>query len=270
MIPVLPVDATEAQLHHLLVDGAWAMLQKVDGHRLAVEYDGRLRFHNRSGAPASLPRRVERALRADLPQGEHHYGLDGELVVDKRGRPTLWVFDGLYVGTFDERYAAAAAAVAGDIAHMLPVAHTIDEKWDLFRTLQETGGEGVVFRRRDAQYMGGKSTDALRWKFVKTVDAVVFDAAPKGDRACVSVGTFDDEYALHHVGDVSVHGRGEVPVGTVLELAALYASEDLRLVQPRIVRVRTDKEAIECSLDQVRAIVTDPTVHATLPQFSAR
>lgn len=287
MTPMLCNDATAGQLEQLLTDDEWACQQKCDGIRVLAEYNGAVKLYGRGGAPAGLHARVERNVKEKLPKPNFDYAIDGEFVT-ANGRQIYWLFDMPYgpvssnswgkdeavaeqmQRSFDERNAGLRTLieVLGDAyLRVVPTAFGIDQKWKLFKWLGETGGEGVIFRRRAAPYTAGRSPSLLRWKFIKSVDCVVFDLAPKGDRECVSVGCFDEKLNLVHVADVSVHGKPPVKLNDVLEVKCSYASETLKLVQPRIARARTDKLAGECSLEQVRLIVGNPAVLPAIPHL---
>jgi ATP-dependent DNA ligase len=274
----LATEAQPNQLERLIEDDAWWLQQKLDGIRVLVQIDHkRVRYLNRGGVPLtrSIPRSIDTALdtiRQAFKKGETTI-LDGELMGDG-----LWLFDLPHaqdseyhmngtLHTYSLRLGMLEAFMGGiDVppVRILPTAETTEDKRRLVDTVLEGGGEGIIARRCYGRVSPGRrSRDLLKIKFTKTCDCIVYRLG-EGGKQNASVGLFrPGTKDFIEVGKFSTVGRPPTPVGTVVELRYLYASTEGRLVQPRMVRIRTDKNPWECTTDQL--VPTDRTVLNLVP-----
>jgi ATP-dependent DNA ligase len=134
---------------------------------------------------------------------------------------------------------------------VLPIATTVDEKRKLLRTVERISGEGLMFKRVDGLYRPGRrSRDMVKAKFTTTCDAVVTAIGVDGHNNC-HYSVFDGTQ-LREIGSCSLNGKPAVVIGDVIELRYLYASDDDRLYQPRMLRVRRDKTPQSCTIDQLK------------------
>ena len=259
LVPMRLVDAPMSQLVELCNDSGCDMAQKVDGVRaMVVVDDGVARGVNRRGEPAGLPGPVVAACRA-LPAGR--FVIDGELLGD-----TVWAFDlvacpGGLVGPGDpyrqrravlETLVPAVFGPAGPV-RLLAVLGDAPAKLDAARRLLSVAAEGVVFRRLDAPYRPGVSSEGvLRVKFRHTVDCVVM-ARGVGGKDNLLVGCYDDGGRLVPVAEVTAcAGDGSrVKVNDVVEVTYLHATAAGRLRHPTLPRLRTDKAPAECVIAQL-------------------
>lgn len=243
-------------------DKWWASI-KMDGHRLlTIVDDGSLRFQSRTGKPL----RVDPALATELQ------------VLAKL--PGTWVFDGEYMPKtghyflFDLPVAAddlvqtatpyekrqqhldvVVGTLASHLIHTLPVWRTTEEKSAAVDRIRDRGGEGLVFKKASSTYRWGRrSKDWMKVKFVKDVDCVIVDRNRDGKTNWVLA--VNDGKTWHEVGEVSglTGDANSINIGSVVTVQCLYASDDNRLVQPVTPRIRHDKDALECTLDQLESI----------------
>lgn len=136
---------------------------------------------------------------------------------------------------------------------LLPVARTVDEKQRLLAHVRDEGGEGIVLKDRAAPYEPGvRSKRNLKVKFRKTVDCIV-TARNEGRQSNAHLAVYEDG-ALRPIGKCSMIGKPDAQVGDVVEVAYLYATESLTLYQPSLARLRPDKDAVDCTLDQLRPV----------------
>ena len=233
-------------------DDGYAVEPKLDGHRLLLvgTGDSEVVALGRSGGPYGhqIPKPLKR-LR--LPQG---WTVDGEMV-DK----VLWVFDLIPDGrealTLTARRNLAAALVHyldSPSMRLVIQARGVENKTELIRQIIETKREGFIIKRLDAPYTPGRSASWMKVKLVSTIDAVVLDVRDDGKES-VRLGVYSKGKMID-VGRTSIVGKGKIAPGDVLELRYLYATDRSRprLVQPRVMRRRTDKTATECTADQLK------------------
>lgn len=246
----------------ILADTVHAIEQKVDGHRVLVHADraddphGRIIPIGRDGEPKanSIPADIMRAF-GTLPQGD--WWFDGELVDG-----VLWLFDmpqatldgesGLFpTDPFRTRRQVLEGFhrswKPGPAVRLLPSASTPEDKLALYELMRLSHAEGVMVKRFDGAYQvdGRRTADLRKVKFINTADCVVTRIGVDGkENAELSI-------AGVKVGKCSLIGKPPVKVGDVVEVIYLYATDDDRLYQPRLTRVRTDKGPHECSMDQL-------------------
>lgn len=254
------------ELEGLLADEAWVAQQKLDGARVLVHVPGSGQARevvatNRAGEVTELASAELLSCLAEATPGSI---LDGELVGGE-----YHAFDLLQHGTQDLRGAgyldrwleldALVDQLSGPV-RLVAVARTEAEKRALFARLEAERAEGIVFKRRDAPYVPGRPASGgaqRKHKFVKSADVVI--VANAGNAYAMVV--LDAEGAERSVGKVFAGttnasrkaldarlGAGERPVA---EVEYLYATDDEQLFQPVFLRLREDKAAEECTLDQL-------------------
>lgn len=266
----VPVDPS--RLEQLLASETYAAEPKLDGIRaVAVVENGSATLLNRRGVALSAGgretrQRIQRELERTLPTGR--FVLDGELMPDG----SYWLFDIIEAGSlvtsstkFAERrmvlvqLAGLAGWNATDLVNVVDHAVTEDEKRELLEMTAATGREGIMLKRLDRAYFHGRSKDGFKVKHVKDIDLVVTAVNFEGrDNAVLSLRT--DDGTLIEVGRASTIGKGDVNIGDVVEVRFLYLGANGRLYQPRIMRVRDDKLANECTIDQLEGTAANKAV----------
>jgi len=272
LLPVRPMLASiqpSETVDALMSDPAWVAQYKYDGDRVVIEVkDGDITVLNRHGeakirnvGPAHL-----------LPFGALHSGrwvFDGEVV----GR-TLVLFDLLAATngqttwtrektTFQIRYqilclvaevlGIAESAIAADDAAVVlaPVALSTVEKALFLETAIAERREGIILRHLDGAYESGRrSTTVIKHKLIRDADVIITGIHAIKQSAMLSV--FDKNSDLIEIGAASTIGKGPVAIDDVWVVTYLYVTDPLhpRLFQPRLVRSRTDKAAINCTIEQ--------------------
>lgn len=253
----------EGALEALFDDATYVAQQKLDGTRILAHVGEAVVVTNRAGQHSSVPREVLDVL-GDAARGSV---LDGELVAAD-GEVVYWVFDLLQHGRDDlrkkpylDRYQELDALVEElrDPVRLVPLAATTKEKRALYTKLSKARAEGIVFKRRDAPYTPGRPASGgtqLKHKFVKTCDVVLIaNAGNAYQMAAWSKGR------LREIGKVfagttnatrkridELLAAGEQPIAIV---EYLYATDDDILFQPVFRGLRDDKDAEECSIDQL-------------------
>ncbi len=243
-------EAAEA----LLADPAWCLQEKFDGRRIMVAVSGGVPAgSNRKGLCVPLTQEISDALAA-LPDGE----LDGELLGD-----AYVVFDLLKSGETDcrthpyrERYDALRAAVLASPTPALVVAETAwdaDGKRALYDRIAASGGEGVVFKKADGQYIAGRPASGgsqVKCKFYATCTCLV---TAQNDQRSIRLHLLDDAGKPVNVGNVTIPPNKAIPAaGALVEIRYLYAYKGGSLYQATYLTERDDIEAGDCVLGQLK------------------
>ena len=260
------VDA-KADLERFAKDDRYVFEPKLDGQRVMLVVEGgTVQAIGRNGqASQHAPRFQDRRHTADMARLAKmgRIVIDGELVGDK-----FWIFDmpelewqGGVQMTFDanepwhiRRRALGLLFMAWspnkDLFGLVSYAEGEEDKLELAHDLLARNCEGVVIKNVDAPYRWGRRTvDALKAKFWKSADLIV-TAVGTGGKANAELAAWKDGN-LVPVGRTSLNGKGAVSPGMIVEVKYLYLGPGDRLVQPDLLRIRTDKSGPECTFDQL-------------------
>lgn len=252
-------DATDAIVKRLTFDDSWVFQEKHNGDRRLIEKQGdTIRDFNRNGERGKgLPPSVIAALRK---HPMHRFIIDTELVGE-----TVFVFDILFYGdeaTVVKPYSYRNALVQSEFVgyrHITAVysAHTPEEKVRLITQAHDDNAEGFVMKDLRAQYRPADNNQRFnyRYKFWKTLDAVVIGDSIKRVggklRDSVRLGCYDSKGMLKDICGSTKKSAFPLLRGDVVELKYLYGTKTFDVVQPTILRRRSDKRATDCTLDQI-------------------
>lgn len=237
MTPIFRPEIGEARLfcHH-----------KLDGHQVMLE------AHH-----AFTKNYID--LRADLvflslPQVPQGMTVCGELWIpgekasavktaikeqDKRLKFSAWAVQGLPVALHLDDVQHWCKRLGFDFApwwHETPAELPVD-------------AEGYVFKN-------GNLLDVVKWKPVRTIDAVVTGLVPGKGQHAGKVGALlvsIEGREIASVGGMTLEERdamGDDSVGRVVEVAYQYVGSKGRLRHPRFIRFRDDKDPDQCLLSQ--------------------
>jgi bifunctional non-homologous end joining protein LigD len=265
--------ATDADLQTAIQDPSYAIEPKLDGVRCVAHVSGGVaRLLNRNAKPLAAAScnaargGIINQLEADFPSGE--WVLDGEIMPDGK----LWLFDlpnanGVVTEDMPFRDRREALEKLEELVgwddtsavHVVSHAATSSAKKLLVELVIEHGAEGVMIKHLDRAYTSGRVKHSLKYKLTATAD-VIITARNVDGHTNAELGLFDDEDRLVRVGRVSMIGRPDVPVGTVLEVKFLYVGAGGRLYQPRVVGVRNDKQPAECRIHQIADLTVNKVV----------
>src|SRR4051794_14445190 len=178
----------------------WLLERKLDGVRcLGVVHGGAAVLRSRNQLPLAFPAIAEALapLGDAIVDGEVvAVGADGEPLgfqaLQRHGTAALWAFDLLWLKGEDlrarplhERHAALAGAVRPGPALQVsgPVA---GPSRAAYQRACAAGWEGLIAKRRDAPYRGGRSRDWLKLKCVLEQEVVIAGfTEPRGSRAAL-------------------------------------------------------------------------------------
>lgn len=263
--PMLAEPLETKNLDHFFESDDWALEAKLDGHRVM--------FVITDGHPEPLNRHGDRFQKSVNPK------VLEELTGDHFGKG-IWVFDGEYMDSghyyvFDLIEIPSGSITSGTsfksrrqllealfnawetfFIHLVPCLFTEHGKRDLYNKIEAAGGEGVMWKRVDGVYSPGlRSTAWCKTKLWKSVDCVIMETWREGKRS-VGVGLYDEAGVLVDVGSCTMSERNLALVqpGTVIEIKYLYAGAGGRLFQPAFLKIRIDKKAEECLMNQLRHV----------------
>jgi ATP-dependent DNA ligase len=265
MVPMLAKEVPITDVERFLTDDEYAAEIKLDGHRvLIVLTEGVLTVIGKDGqASQHLTRFKTGKHKAELDKlGNRTLAFDGELM----GDGVLFIFD---MPSFDGGRVKFGFADAWQVRHaalnmifkawapdpscfrLLPSAETTEDKLALLESQRVNLGEGIVIKRKAAPYKPGQrvASCCMKAKFVKTAECIVTELNRDGKTNAVLSVIRDGK--LIEVGSCSMIGKGKVRVGEIVEVLYLYLGPGDKLVQPRFVKIRTDKPHAECTFDQL-------------------
>lgn len=259
--PSLPTSIDEDQVEFYLENPNWIVQQKIDGERAVVSIaSGIVKSIGRNGKQRLLPPKLQKTL--SLINGDWIF--DGEVLDDD-----YVIFDLLAVpkGTianlpFTTRYEALSLVLKrASIPHtrLVPTFFTTEDKKDFFLKAKNSKVEGIIFRE-NSPYIQGRSSNLLKYKFVKTIDCFVIDVK-EDEKDNLILGVYNGS-DIHRCGKVSaLTGDGpSIKQGDVVEVQCLYASPSHKLVQATKPKKRTDKDPIECTIEQIKEIQTNKSL----------
>lgn len=253
------ISGNVAEMERLMVDSHYVAEQKMDGMRLvATHRDGEIHWETRDGSPIGfsaaklrLPALAEALLLMNWP-ADRPTTLDGEMMI---ADGSYRVFDLVrHTDPYINRRAALAAIIQpSDLISIVEMACGERDKRALLARVVEGGGEGIMLKDLRAFYEeGARAKHAVKWKLTYTVDVVVLTVnRPDAKHGSARLGAYNDEGVLVPIGATSLIGKPVVEVGDVVELVILNWT-GASVYQPRLIRLRPDKPATECTFEQFK------------------
>ena len=255
--PQLPIaiDGDDAWERYIK-DPAWGMQEKCDGENRTLQIaDCTVRGINRKG------------LYVDIPQAwASDYGVLGSILIcGEHTRGDMFhAFDliecegeDLRELTYEARYLRLmklvnAAPRQPASLRVVPLVVTSDGKRAHRQSIREANGEGVVYKRLDANFEAGRSTAAIKDKFVESATCIVLKQNPQRS---VVVGLLDDTGRVLDLGSVSIPADHAVPaIDDLVEVRYLYRYEEGCFEQPVYLGIRSDLDRSDATLAQVKRI----------------
>lgn len=247
-------------------DDQWIGQRKFDGVRLLVHIDeGKIVPVNRSGTVIPLPTGLKEPF--SVFDDASCFAFDGELV-----NGVMHVFDMPIAGMavqptmpYEHRLSVLEQFHArwnpGPNVKLVNTAWGTDDKKKLQAELETSCAEGMMLKKITGTYRSGvRSDDIVKFKFWKSAEVILIETGREGkDNAAMALVAPDR--TLVEVGTISALGK-KVEIGDVWEVKFLYVVDRAkpRLVQPSLLRKRTDKGLAECTLDQLDNCYTNKAV----------
>ena len=250
----LPVAIEEDAALRLLIDDAYLMQEKMDGHHKTTACeDGKCTTANKKGQEVETPSILAKIMR-NIDSSGSRCVIDYEHIGDE-----FHAFDLLAVGgrdltslSYEQRYTLLERIVpkTGNLK-LVRAAITSVAKRQLWDEIKKAGGEGVVFKQRSAPFSVGKSAGTMvKFKFCAMLSAKV-SSVTAGKRS-VMLSLFDAGNEIQ-VGKVTIPPNHDIPaVGTVVEVRYLYAYRGGALFQTVYLGPRDDVDISECLTSQVK------------------
>lgn len=243
------------EVERLCQDKNYCAQEKYDGERRAIKREKHvINGINKKGLFTSLADPISQH---GLQIKSDNFVVDGEAINN-----TLFAFDLLECDgqdlrdmPYEERYRRLQSLIVGyDAIVVVETAFTVEEKIALFKKINDTEREGVVFKRIDAVHSAGRPNsggDQLKYKFYATCSAIV-SKHNEGKRS-VAITALDDGWCVP-LGSVTIPSNKEIPpVNAIVEVQFLYAyPTSHKLAQPVYLNERTDVEPHECTLKQLK------------------
>lgn len=157
--------------------------------------------------------------------------------------------------TYAKRFETLEYLILANARHVTLTAtwRSRSEKLEGMKALMENRCEGGVYKLITAIYRPGAGRQHFKYKFVKTLSAVVVGLGHKGHNSA-TIALVEAGGKMIEVGHVSLNGKPKINVNTVVEVDYLYGTEGRRLYQARLNPVnpiRTDVPIKKCTIDQI-------------------
>lgn len=230
----------------LINDDRFCLEQKYDGVRLRSNNIGTPEGSNRKGLIVSLLSEIDSELAAQT----HKVKVDGEQVGNIYFVFDILSFDGKDLSNlpYSERCKYRNQLVWGANVENVKSYIGTSEKRMAYSLLKSMGAEGAVFKELSAPYKAGRPNSGgsqLKCKFWDSCSAVVSKVNAQRSVALELDGI--------GVGNVTISPNFDVPKqGDVVEVRYLYAYRGGSLYQPTFLGVRSDIDACECKMSQLK------------------
>jgi len=254
---------SETELVYLLEDEDFYAQPKIDGVRFMLSKEnGKILAYNRKGAESSVPNEIRECVEASdqyYENGIPNFLIDGELVGN-----IYYVFDVLeydrvdYKGWALYRRLEILKELSEELScdNIVFIESTTDsiEKSKLHQHLKDNNKEGIVLKNKFAKYTVGRPSsggDYLKYKFYSTASCIV--TGINSSKRSVKISVYNHYMNFVEVGNVTIPPNATVPsIGSIIEVRYLYAYKGGSLYQPTFLGVRSDIDANECQITQLK------------------
>lgn len=250
--PMLPSPIERHELDGLLRDPSWAAQEKHDGENrvLLIENDT-VKGVNRRGLFCSIREEwtaipgtagAGRTIIAGEDMGDHFVAFD---LITLAG-------DEVSENDLVSRHAMLVKVAAGiPWMKVSTLAVTHEDKVNLLARVEQEQGEGIVAKRINAAYTGGRSLDHLKFKFQ---ESATFEVIRVNDQRSVGLGLHAGDGSIEDLGNVTIPANHDIPaVGDLVEVEYMMRYEGGALMQPKYKGARTDIDG-KPSTDQITRI----------------
>ena len=251
LVPQLlnPIDMD--RVDQLLKDDDWFMQEKEDGFHQMTRYKaGAVTTSNRKGLIVPNNSVIELGIKQFYGGAPAEF--DGEAIGDSYHMFDLLTLAGTNFRPLGalvrfERLARLFDGYSdlGTPIFLVRTAITTAEKKKLFEEIKATGGEGVVFKKKDAPYVPGRPNSGgnmLKFKFKGSATLQV-NAQIYNKRSVAVFAADETGLSLVPVGNVTIPSNWDIPeLGAFVEVEYLYAFPGGSLFQAVYKGPRSDKD----------------------------
>jgi len=248
--PQLLNEISEGEAVALIYNDDWVMQEKEDGRRRLTDKDKKeISFANRKGEIIAMNIKFTKAFKNVKIDATY----DGEDMGNK-----IVLFDILienlgYLDRYNILKDVCRNTISCPVFKLSELAITKEEKEVMFNSVKAEGGEGVVFKRKDALYTPGRPASGgtqLKYKFTSTCSCIVLSLNKKRS---MKLGLYDEFGSIIKVGNASIYANQDLPtVDDVVEIKYLYAYKGGSLYQPVFLNVRDDIDEADCKMSQLK------------------
>ena len=256
LFPQLLDEITEDELEKYLRDDNFGAQEKKDGQRKFLKHgEGNTTSINKKGFEVGYASVFKTACEAYNEAGKDNFTFDGEEIGE-----TLHIFDarclnGEKLDSFPyiERYRKLEQFIITDTGNeairLLPLATGYEAKKALYDKLVKEEREGIIFKRLNAPYTEGRSSDQVKLKFYATASIIVIRI---NEKRSIGMGIIENDKVIE-IGNCTIPPNKGIPeVGKISEVKYLYAYKGGSLYQPTYLDVRDDVDKEECVISQLK------------------
>jgi len=266
-LPQLLNFIDEAAAKTMCLKDGWCAQEKKDGKRMILKHDPNKTIAiNKKGQECGFPAEfeIDCGKIASMIAPPTTFTIDGEAVGE-----TFYAFDLIDLAGCDvrgkpygERYNLLVdliqAAGSLDWIKVVPTAVTPEEKTAMIEALEQSGKEGIVFKRLDSSYKAGRPNsggDQLKYKFYATATCRV---AKVNTKRSIALELMDDSGGGKNkvwvgVGNCTIPANKDIPqAGAIVEIRYLYAYKGGSLYQPTYLGERDDQDEFDCLMSQLK------------------
>lgn len=242
----------DVEVEKLLINPNFWLQEKKDGVRMLLrKSNGKVEAINRKGQLVGFPAELEKSALAN----NRDFLVDGEAIGER-----LFVFDLLEVDgqdirplSYEMRHQRLLDLALVDAFVYIATVKSAQDKRRRMNELHVSGREGIVFKDKSASFSAGRPASGgsqLKYKFYATA-SVRIKKVNDGKRS-VEMEVKDGRKWVA-VGNCTIPINFDIPKAKQLaEIRYLYAYPQGSLYQPVFLGVRTDLDAKECVIDQLK------------------
>ena len=146
-------------------------------------------------------------------------------------------------------------------------ANTFQEIVDFKNEILSKGGEGIVVKNPNSRY--GEKNSWLKVKRYDTIDCFVtrYESTKEMERTGIPhswfIGVYNERGEVFEMGKVGTYLKEidpkKIRIGSVVEIQFQEITEEYKLREPFIIKIREDKQPIECTMTQIKPALIKST-----------
>lgn len=240
----------DSHRNELLNSSNYVVQEKFDGVFLKVIVkDGGVLGSNKKGLLINVPE----CLKSELSSSGKIFESDAEHVGFHLYMFELPSCDGMSAKSrYDQRHSLLCnLGVENTHIHIVSSSGTTREsKLAKIKEIKDRGGEGVIFKALDAEYVSGISPVIFKDKF--KASATVCVISHNTGIESVMIGAFDSNGVMKTLNALSTP-RGKPPVGSIIEVEYLYANPKTDALQQGVFKsYRPEQDLADCKTSKFK------------------